>query len=730
MKTTNSPLHKLHHLRSDLRGALHLGHVAAAGENCKFRLRHKLVDARALGERRNAVLGAPHQQHRHFELRQQIVGGVPAGEHGIDGAMNDPGVPVRIAYNVARDEARNFLRMGHQQRHQLVDLGGRLGRKEPRIPVRFLVEADRVEEHQPAPISAQGYKPVALPPNTYSNAPLYPQASAFNVLLLDGLHTPVDKQTDVRRQMIQYMGKIAPGTSLAIFTLSSRLRMITGFTTDASQLTKAMQSAKTTPRTSDVTGSGLSVANTDTTLDNWSGTSATSDSEAMLEQWEADITSFQTDERVRMTLDAFQQLALYLGAVPGRKNIIWFSASFPIGIDPDTTMKNGFDAARMYADQIRQTSEDLAAARVSGYPVDARGLMNFSTIDASYTPSGGISSGGSGGFGRGGRAPGMGTPMAKDTHNAMVTNAEEEASMREIAKETGGKAYINTNGLRDAIADAVANGSSYYTLTYVPENKNFDGRFRKLQVRVDGGGLNLAYRDGYYADPASKITAHDAKQITPILAAMLHGAPPATQILFNTRVLLEALHEDSQDPNSSHDFGRDVIPRQLPKRRVVAYDFRDINDKKARYWRDVGTLDAYYEANMDLVDVVPEFNLYDYRWPIRTKVSQHPPAKFVFAQEGRRMGLAVDSIVSAGVIVSGGRVLHSVLSPGVRVNSYCEVEYSILMPGVEIGRYSRVRRAIVNTGVKLPESSAIGFDPVADRAKGYHVTEAGITVVA
>lgn len=173
-----------------------------------------------------------------------------------------------------------------------------------------------------------------------------------------------------------------------------------------------------------------------------------------------------------------------------------------------------------------------------------------------------------------------------------------------------------------------------------------------------------------------------------------------------------------------------MIPRNLEKSRVVAYDFRDINAKQVRYWRDVGTLDAYYEANMDLVDVVPEFNLYDQRWPIRTKVTQQPPAKFVFAQEGRRMGVAVDSIVSAGSIVSGGRVLHSILSPAVRVNSYCEVEYSILMPGVEIGRYSRIRRAIINTGVKIPDSSTIGFDAAADRAKGYTITECGITVVA
>ncbi len=200
--------------------------------------------------------------------------------------------------------------------------------------------------------------------------------------------------------------------------------------------------------------------------------------------------------------------------------------------------------------------------------------------------------------------------------------------------------------------------------------------------------------------------------------------------VFNAELLVRVLHEDAQDPDSSHDFGKDVIPKNLERARVIAYDFHDINAKQRRYWRDVGTLDAYYEANMDLVDVVPEFNLYDSRWPIRTKVTQQPPAKFVFAQEGRRMGIAVDSIVSAGSIVSGGRVLHSVLSPGVRVNSYCEVEYSILLPGVEIGRYSRIRRAIINTGVKVPDSSTIGFDPEADRNKGYTVTECGITVVA
>ena len=199
--------------------------------------------------------------------------------------------------------------------------------------------------------------------------------------------------------------------------------------------------------------------------------------------------------------------------------------------------------------------------------------------------------------------------------------------------------------------------------------------------------------------------------------------------VFNTDVLLRALHEDAQNPDSSHDFGKDLLPNCLRRSRVIAYDFHDINAKQVRYWRDVGTLDAFYEANMDLVAVTPEFNLYDEGWPIRTRAGQQPPAKFVFAEEGRRTGVAMDSIVSAGCIISGGRVMRSVLSPGVRVNSFCEVEYSILMPNVNIGRNARVRRAIVNTGVTIPESAMIGFNPEADREQGYTITEGGITVV-
>ena len=199
--------------------------------------------------------------------------------------------------------------------------------------------------------------------------------------------------------------------------------------------------------------------------------------------------------------------------------------------------------------------------------------------------------------------------------------------------------------------------------------------------------------------------------------------------IFDTGVLTPAVQEDAALPDSSHDFGKDVLPRLLKTERVFAYDFVDLNAKTVRYWRDVGTLEAYYEANMDLVQVDPDFNLYDRRWPIRTALVQAPPAKFVFAQEGRRMGVALDSIVSAGCIISGGRVVNSILSPGVRIHSYCEVSNSIIMSNSQVHRHARLQRTIIGPNVTIPEKSSIGFDPEQDRASGYHVTDSGIVVV-
>lgn len=197
--------------------------------------------------------------------------------------------------------------------------------------------------------------------------------------------------------------------------------------------------------------------------------------------------------------------------------------------------------------------------------------------------------------------------------------------------------------------------------------------------------------------------------------------------IFNTQLMIPVLLADSEDPKSSHDFGKDILPRIISKHRVFAYNFVDENSQESLYWRDVGTIDAYYEANMDLVSVSPIFNLYDKKWPLRTWQQQYPPAKFVFADEDR-MGTAVDSIVAAGSILSGGRVKRCVIGYDVRVNSFCDVEDSIIYNHVNIGRHSKIRRAIIDRHVSLPEHTEIGFDVEADRRR-FHVAPSGIVVV-
>jgi glucose-1-phosphate adenylyltransferase len=197
--------------------------------------------------------------------------------------------------------------------------------------------------------------------------------------------------------------------------------------------------------------------------------------------------------------------------------------------------------------------------------------------------------------------------------------------------------------------------------------------------------------------------------------------------IFNTQLLIPVLLADSEDPRSRHDFGKDILPRMISKHRVFAYNFVDENSSESLYWRDVGTLDAYYEANMDLVSVSPIFNLYDHDWPLRTWQHQYPPAKFVFADPDR-MGVAVDSIVAGGSVISGGKVNRCVVGNNVRVNSYCEMSDSILYNHVNIGRHSKIRRAIIDRHVSLPERTEIGYDVEADKRR-YHVTESGIVVV-
>ncbi len=210
--------------------------------------------------------------------------------------------------------------------------------------------------------------------------------------------------------------------------------------------------------------------------------------------------------------------------------------------------------------------------------------------------------------------------------------------------------------------------------------------------------------------------------------------PPGQQVLasmgiyiFDMEVLEPALEADARK-STTHDFGKDIIPDLISSVPVFAYRFTDENKKRNKYWRDIGTLDAYYEANMDLCHVNPEFNLYDPEWPLRTYQVQAPPAKFVFADEGRRCGQSLDSIISAGCIISGSRVAGSVLCPNVRVHSFCTVDDSILMPGVRVGRHARIRRAIIDRDVFIPRGALIGYNDEEDRRR-HTVTESGIIVV-
>jgi glucose-1-phosphate adenylyltransferase len=197
--------------------------------------------------------------------------------------------------------------------------------------------------------------------------------------------------------------------------------------------------------------------------------------------------------------------------------------------------------------------------------------------------------------------------------------------------------------------------------------------------------------------------------------------------VFDIDVLTKALEDDAADADSHHDFGKNIIPALIRTHKVLSYPFYDENKKAAKYWRDIGTLDAYYEANMDLCQVNPEFNLYDPEWPLRTYQPQAPPAKFVFAEEWRR-GDALDSLISPGCIVSGSRITGSILCPNVRVHSFCSVDQSILMPGVRVGRHARVRRAIIDRDVLIPRGAHIGYHPEEDR-KRHTVTDEGIVVV-
>jgi glucose-1-phosphate adenylyltransferase len=257
-------------------------------------------------------------------------------------------------------------------------------------------------------------------------------------------------------------------------------------------------------------------------------------------------------------------------------------------------------------------------------------------------------------------------------------------------------------------------------------DKGADATIATLEVPVTDGrrfGIVGVDEQGRVRDFQEKPAMPPSIPGTPDMALASMGI-----YIFRADVLIKALEDDAGNMDSQHDFGRNILPSLFRTRPVYAYRFYDENKKAAKYWRDIGTLDAYYEASMDLCQVSPEFNLYDPEWPLRTYQPQAPPAKFVFAEEGRRCGQALDSVISSGCIISGSRVRGSILCPNVRVHSFSDIEQSILMPGVRVGRHARIRRAIIDRDVVIPRGARIGYDAAEDQRR-HAVTDGGVVVV-
>jgi VWFA-related protein len=394
------------------------------------------------------------------------------------------------------------------------------------------------EEHHGAPATQVKLPP--MPPNVYTNFPLTQSADSVNVILLDALNTPSNDQSFVHSQMLKYLKAIPPNTRVAIFTLASRLRMLQGITTDSSVLLAVLNNDKALPHPSPLLPSTVEKdayqRYIEFKAENWpappqdqSQALAAVDPINAAKAFQADLNALLIESRITVTLEALQQLARYLSEVPGRKNVIWFSGSFPTGILPNPDLADPFAGMRDFYEQIRKTSDLLAASQIAIYPIAAEGLISDSAFQTNNQEIG----------------ERRGSLAMQDTiqqmNNDSVDRDSSHASMEEMAKDTGGKAFYNTNGLSDALTRVVNNGSRFYSLTYSPANPRMDGKFRRIQVKMLNGKYTLAYRRGYYADDRSTfLAAAEGSSSDLLLPLMGRNLPDYSQILF--KILVKPLN--------------------------------------------------------------------------------------------------------------------------------------------------------------------------------------------
>ncbi len=396
------------------------------------------------------------------------------------------------------------------------------------------------EEHVSNPAASQLPPLPKLPPGTFTNYSVAPLNGALNVLLLDTLNTPMSAQLVVRGEMLKYLKEARPGTHMAIFGLTTRLILLQGFTSDPELLRAVLNGKKGLPKGSvamDDVVNGDNPGADDPMMDTLQDAPPALGNDpgyasmiADFQQFEAEMQSFQLQLRARMTLDAFNQLGRYLSALPGRKNLIWFSGSFPINILPDGDLQNPFSVVASAADEFRETTELLSRSQVAVYPIDARGVITTPMLSAANSGN------------TYGANP---SAFAKDNETFFQNTAGEHGTMDAMAEATGGRAFVNTNGLKEAVEKAIDAGSNYYTLTYTPTNQKWNGDYRKIHIDTARQGLTLAYRRGYFADdpnvppkrgePASA-TPGQAPAYSAIRNAMMRGGPDPTEIIFAASV--------------------------------------------------------------------------------------------------------------------------------------------------------------------------------------------------
>jgi VWFA-related protein len=406
------------------------------------------------------------------------------------------------------------------------------------------------EEHQ-TQTSAPLPPAPKLDPGIFTNYSIAPANGALNILLLDKLNTPMDAQTVVRDQVLKYLKQVPPGTRIAIFSLTTELKLLQGFTSNPELLRALVEGKKGNQGASPLMNNAMEgdqPGADDPMYDTMADALGNDPDAAMilanLQQFEVEQQSFQLQLRARYTLDALNQLARYMSGLPGRKNLIWFSGSFPVNILPDpdlvsssmtpSTVRGAFTpdpfaGVASMEDEFRETVDLLARSQVAVYPIDARGLMVNPTLSAMQSGS------------TMNRKP---NGFANANTKFFQQTTEEHGTMEQMAQATGGKAFVNTNGLKEAVEKAIEAGSNYYTIAYTPTNRKWNGDYRKIQVRLDRTGVTLAYRRGYFADdpnaPAQKSQAQNAKpdpnQYSALRAAMLHGGPEPTELIFAASV--------------------------------------------------------------------------------------------------------------------------------------------------------------------------------------------------